>query len=142
MADIIMSIHPKWAKKIYANEKWIEWRKSLPKNVDKSTKVFLYETSPVCKVTGYFKWTNEHVVFELNRLSKDEIRFLEERGQLETYVKQGCVPIEDLKKYQGGSERIYGWISKYWVKFDNPRTLSDFGLKRPPQSWQYLKEEN
>ena len=30
--NIILSIHPKWAKLIYEGKKTIEWRKTLPKN--------------------------------------------------------------------------------------------------------------
>lgn len=55
---ILLSIHPKWAAKIYADDKWIEWRKSIPKQVKEGTKVYLYETAPMCKITGYFFWTN------------------------------------------------------------------------------------
>jgi len=27
---VILSIHPKWAEKIYSGEKEVEWRKSFP----------------------------------------------------------------------------------------------------------------
>ena len=50
--NIILSIHPKWAQKIHTGEKTVEWRKGSPKRINPS-KVFIYETAPVCKVTGY-----------------------------------------------------------------------------------------
>lgn len=39
--NIIMSIHPKWAKLIYEGKKTLEWRKNTP-NADFIDKVFLY----------------------------------------------------------------------------------------------------
>ena len=37
------------------------------------------------------------------------------------------------------SSAIYGWRVNMVVRFPKPRPLSDFGLTRAPQSWQYLK---
>lgn len=56
---VLLSIHPKWAQKIYSGEKTIEWRKSFPfKKWHGEMKVYLYETKPVCKITGCFKLLN------------------------------------------------------------------------------------
>lgn len=48
-----MSIKPEWAKKIYSGEKIVEWRKIKLKNFSIENKIFLYETAPIKKVTGY-----------------------------------------------------------------------------------------
>ena len=48
----------------------------------------------------------------------------------------------ELKKYAGCKKEIFGWKFYKVRKFDTPKSLEEFGLKRPPQSWQYLKEEN
>lgn len=124
--DIIMSIHPKWAEKIYNGEKRVEWRKTRPK-LEGKTRVYIYETSPINKVTGFFTILD---VFGFD--SNHGISFA---------VEKGCVPIDDLKKYQGDSMCIFAWEIKYGsvVNFNQPKTLADFGLNRPPQSWQYLK---
>lgn len=37
--NIILSIHPKWAEKIYTGEKTVEWRKTEPKKADGLAKV-------------------------------------------------------------------------------------------------------
>lgn len=129
--NIILSIHPKWAEKIYKGEKTVEWRKGSPKRINPS-KVFIYETAPVCKVTGY-------IVLEgfagLNIKHASEFTYSEEA------IKRGCVSYEDLVKYQGNSGYITAWFIKEKVKFETPRTLADFGFKRPPQSWQYTEVE-
>lgn len=129
--NIILSIHPKWAEKIYAGEKKIEWRKTKPKSYDREMKVYLYETAPVKKVTGYFMverfgWVNKN---------DSDFKFLIR----EKVEKLGCVSIEALKQYQGDSLELFAWYVGKVVQFKNTRSLSDFGLKRPPQSWCYTE---
>lgn len=128
--NIILSIHPKWAKLIYEGKKTVEWRKTVPHKLKAALReVFLYETSPVCKVTGYF-----------DLLIPIEIDAVNIRKELdEEYVERGCVPVDDLVKYQGKKNIVYAWYFKHVVKFDQQKTLADFGLKRPPQSWCYTE---
>lgn len=128
---ILLSIHPKWAKKIYSGEKTVEWRKNIPNELFWGMTVYLYETSPVSLVTGYFVLDNP-VMVDMNV----------KPGWLEQImIRNGCVTEDDLRKYQGKSERIYGWTMRYREKFDTPKTLASFGLVRPPQSWQYVEEK-
>lgn len=127
--NVILSIHPEWAKLIYEGKKTIEWRKNIPLN--NVELVYLYETSPVCKVTGFFKF------FAYTRVSKTHLEL--EKKLLE---EKGCVPIDDLKKYFGKQEKIFGWFcnaNRLHNRFSKPVSLSDFGIKRPPQSWIYTK---
>lgn len=142
--NIILSIHPKWAEKIYAGEKTIEWRKSRPKTYSEETKIYMYETSPAKMVTGYFtlktktiktKFMTAHDVdFPFSRISfrDSDTKYLL-IGNIEI---MGCVPIEKLREYLNDSDG-YGWRINKVEKFVKPRPLSDFGLKRPPQSWCY-----
>lgn len=126
---ILLSIHPKWAELIYEGKKTIEWRKSFPKEfISNQTKVYLYETAPVQKVTGMFFL--ESVIFLTTACF--------ERGISQTNIEDGCVHLEDLKKYKGNSGCLYGWRVALPCK-RNPRELTDFGLERAPQSWQYVE---
>lgn len=132
--NIILSIHPKWAKLIYEGKKTIEWRKSFPKS-QKIDKVFLYETAPVCKVTGLFYWKGTK-----NLIIRDpDYEGQEICEEAKIVIKWGCVPLEDLKKYQGNNYKVFGWLCGLNEKFEKPRPLSDFALKRPPQSWCYTE---
>lgn len=36
-------------------------------------------------------------------------------------------------------ECVYGWRVITPIKFDTPKTLEEFDLKRPPQSWCYTE---
>ncbi len=128
--NILLSIKPKWAEKIYSGEKTVEWRKSLPCRIpgpelnhgDEKIKVYLYETHPVKKVTGFFEFGGVKVL---------DARFMDKDPK-------GCVPIEDLKKYQGDNCNLCAWIVKNPRRFVVPVLLEDFSLERPPQTWQYI----
>lgn len=51
---------------------------------------------------------------------------------------RSCVPEEELKKYAGGKS-LYGWIVGEAEEYDTPSPLAEFGLNRPPMSWQYVE---
>lgn len=132
--NILLSIKPKWARLIYDGKKTIEWRKSTPNAYRPGMRVYLYETVPVQKVTGYFDYQAFYGYLNCNRPEVNQ-------NEIEDLVKQGCVPFPKLKAYQGKSERIVGWIVKNATKLDIPMDLEDFGIKCAPQSWCYLKEK-
>lgn len=129
---ILMSIHPKWAAKIYAGEKTIEWRKSFPiKCWFGGMKIFLYETRPIGKITGCFELRD---VSTYNK-NEYECKFIRK-----DYVeKNGCLSIEELNKYQGNSKRLFAWCVMNALRYEKPLNLASFGLNRPPQSWQYVE---
>lgn len=127
--NIILSIHPKWAEKIYSGENSIEWRKSEPKKAVKNAVIFLYETAPVRKVTGCVKFNGA--------IARDFIGWPE--NLREWLVRAGQVNKADILKYQGKSKYVYSWHVYGPRKFDTPKSLEEFGLKRPPQSWCYTE---
>lgn len=133
--NIILSIHPKWAKLIYEGKKTIEWRKNQPlcRKFGSLTidKVFLYETAPICRVTGFIKKPSFRVV--------DAYKWFKHYDECVELLGRGCVPVEDLQKYQGDKDYIYAWIINDQSKFATPKTLEDFKLKRPPQSWCFTE---
>lgn len=50
-----------------------------------------------------------------------------------------CLTMEEVKAY-GNGKPLYGWVIEN-PKLSKPKTLTDVGLERAPQSWQYFKEE-
>lgn len=142
--NIILSIHPKWAKLIYEGKKTIEWRKVIPScllpvySAHKPMRFYLYETAPVKKVSGYF------VCKDVVRLTMSIPPFedLKIDPAAEKVINEGCVPLDDLKKYAGKKMVVYGLKVLYCSKFfKGQKTLADFGLKRPPQSWCYTERD-
>lgn len=131
MREIMLSLKPHWAELIYSGKKTVEWRKTALDTSDEEfgkRRIFIYETVPVKKVTGYI-------------LLDDICKFHREIdiSQDSYFIEAGCVPYEDLLKYQNGGT-VCAWLIKSVVKLENPIPLSRFGISRPPQSWQYLKE--
>ena len=131
---VILSIHPEWAEKIYSGEKEVEWRKTFPTEATPGMPVLLYETAPVCMVTGLFYWiSKEALIIREPNFDGQEINPVAQK-----LIDSGCVTLEDLEKYQAEYGRLYAWNVRGKIKFSEPRTLSDYGLERAPQSWQYI----
>jgi predicted transcriptional regulator len=140
MKAILLSIKPEWAEKIYNGEKTIEWRKSRPR-IDRNnchTRVYIYETAPVKRITGYFTLAG---CYEVD-LGCKPVNMADALMTVDIQ-RRGCVPREDLVNYQGKSRCIYAWSvdqRREMVRYNVPYRLDNFGLKRPPQSWQYVED--
>lgn len=138
--NIILSVKPKWAKLIYSGKKTIEWRKTAPRafvnrtfqKKEKPVKVYLYETAPVKRITGFFILGLIHRLGNPRRWPFDIWKV-----SLDDFVKRGFVPLDDLKEYAGETSGIYAWDIGNIYKFHEIYKLEDLGLKRPPQSWCY-----
>lgn len=131
---VILSIHPKWAEKIYSWEKEVEWRKTFPTEATPGMPVLIYETAPVCKVTGLFFWIGKEILI----IREPDFDGQEINPVAQKLIDAGCVTLEDLEKYQGANGRLYAWNVRGKMKFSEPHQLSAYGLKRAPQSWQYI----
>jgi len=59
--------------------------------------------------------------------------------------RQSCLSFEEIKSYifsgESGFFDFYGWHISNLRIYDTPKELSEFNLKRPPQSWQYVESE-
>ena len=122
MLAVLMSMKPKWWEKILDGEKTLEIRKTHPQNerLEWPVTVLVY-VSGTGAVQGQFLCPGE--------VSYRTMQDLEEMS---------CVPREDLLKYAKG-RRLSGWIVQSPEKFDAPSPLAEFGLDRPPMSWQYVE---
>ena len=140
MKAILLSIKPEWAEKIYNGEKTIEWRKSRPR-IDRNnhhTRVYIYETAPVKRITGHFTLSG---CYEVDLGCKPAN--MSDALMTVDIQRRGCVPHEDLVNYQGKSRCIYAWSvdrRREVVRYNVPYRLDHFGLERPPQSWQYVED--
>ena len=55
------------------------------------------------------------------------------------YLNKCQLSLYDLKNYSNGNG-LYGWHISDLVIYDEPRELSEFEMRRPPQSWCYVEE--
>lgn len=124
MKAVLASVKPEWWEKILSGEKTLEIRKSAPQNKDgrafRWPLIVLVYVSGTGAVQGEFTcpgWVQTNL--------------------LEMLVFGSGVKLEDLQAYaKGGS--LYGWLVEKPKKYYIPHTLEDFGVKKPPMSWQYV----
>ena len=57
--------------------------------------------------------------------------------ETEKFVNESCLTFKELFDYGKNVGALYGWHVASTQPLD--KKLSDFGLKRPPQSWQYVR---
>lgn len=50
------------------------------------------------------------------------------------------IPKNLFEEYAKGADRLYAYRLENPIRYGKPKTLSDIGLKRAPQSWCYLPE--
>ena len=56
-------------------------------------------------------------------------------------LKSGGLLLKDFLKYQGKGT-VYGWHIKNYKLYKEPMRLEEFGMRHPPQSWQYVEARN
>lgn len=142
---VMLSIRPEWCSKIAFGEKTVEVRKTRPK-IDQPFHCFIYETKARMKINrgGWYLWYVGHgaVIGEFVCDMVLDI-FVEIPDELQKSYPLPCTGMTDreLMDYLGKGKLGYGWHISDLVIYDTPRPLSDFGLKRPPQSWCYVREK-
>lgn len=107
--------------------------KSFPKRENIEC-VYLYETAPVKKITGFFVWNDFVTLYFFEPIAKEYKNLPHSTRNI---VSAGCVPFEDLKKYNGDGIKLFGWKIEKPQKYKEPLPLSMFNFERPPQSWCY-----
>lgn len=162
MKHIMISIKPEWVEKILNREKRWELRLSCPEDeciaeiyCTKDKKKILAGTPFVdsswkCwdrnewsiqqkKDIGFGKYNGKVVArFWLNKsaiykgFNIDSIREVSEQSKVSAF---------QIYKYSNcGTRTIYAWFIDDLKIYDTPKELAEFGLKRPPQSYQYLED--
>ena len=96
-------------------------------------------SSPFCSpVNGNSKVIGEFVCDKIITVDCDSAApFDKESGK---YIdKETCLSRDDFVKYTGFI-MAYGWHISDLKIYDTPKELSEFSLKRAPQSWCYAQE--
>lgn len=124
---LLMSIKPKYADLIYRGEKDYEFRKAkMPSGVsvraDDTSKIWLYETAPVSKVTGWM--TADYCLTDMPdglwETLKDE--------------KPGVTKPE-YQTYYHCADHAYAWHIRNAIKLAEPPALK----VRPPMSYRKIE---
>lgn len=98
------------------------------------------------KLQRYGKPLNGKVVakFRLRKVEKIDVpypAYFHEVKDMYQHITEGSLlSLGALHAYLG-TDSGYAWHISDLQIFDNPKDLSEFGLARAPQSWQYVEEE-
>ncbi|MBA2858631.1 type I restriction enzyme S subunit [Methanococcus maripaludis] len=127
MEDVLISIKPKYVKKIMDNSKKYEFRKQIfKKSVEK---IYVYSTSPVMKIVGYF---DLGVI-----LAKDPEKIWEE---LQEYAG---IDKKDFFQYFNDKTTAYAIEIPKFIKLSDPIDPKKIDPNfKPPQSFYYLNKDS
>ncbi|MBA2868842.1 hypothetical protein [Methanococcus maripaludis] len=127
MEDVLISIKPKYVKKIMENSKKYEFRKQIfKKSVEK---IYIYSTSPVMKIIGYFKFGTV-----LTGNPKEIWKKL-----------HNVVGIEEKEFFEYFKDKNIAFAIEIndFVKLDAPIDPKKINANfRPPQSFYYINKDS
>lgn len=128
---VLISIKPKYAKKIMDKEKTVEFRRSIPLSMKKGDKIFIYSSSPEKSLLGSCL---------IDEIDKDSIDNLWKKNKL-----NGGIDYTDFYSYYEGTSIGYGLVLTAVQSFSSPIPLgklqSEISNFRVPQSYRYLRPE-
>lgn len=166
---VMLSIRPKWCRKIASGEKTVEVRKTRPK-LETPFKCYIYETQGGVEKDGIMafriggrvigEFTCDRI-FPINVFDNGSVQ-----NWLFEHMERSCLTYEELADYIGNGRTGYGWHISDLKIYDKPRELREFKknnrdcfyadlglakrdcpdcknsgcfLERPPQSWCYVE---
>lgn len=157
---IIIPIRPRFVADIFEGRKTIELRKTAPK-IHTPFTAYIYETQgkteiPWIDEDGHFIFNGRGLVVgqficeQIELLDYDSIGggYWKEEGFIyvdpeddifDDFFSASQISRKELMQYTKG-KRPYGLFISDVGKYERPIDISAFGLKRPPQSWCYVKE--
>lgn len=167
MKAILISTHPEGVAKTLNGEKSIEIRRYAPK-CDLPIEVYIYCTTLQRKHgvwnaclkhafdgvwrVGNFLGSNENEPVNGKVVAKFTLRKVEEERPFFHWCieKETCLTRDEVLDYLDSKDRnnwnpkrqggkVYAWHISDLVIFDKPKDVSEFGLKKAPQSWQYVE---
>lgn len=124
MITAIISIKPEYVDKIFSGEKKWEFRKCRIT----ADKFLIYETAPISKIVGEFtpRWVGEGTP---------------EAIYAETCLDGAGIDYDKFFEYFKGSKRAFAYEITNLKEYELAVPLAHYGIKRPPQSFCYLKQE-
>lgn len=126
MIEILMAIKPEFADKILSGSKTFEYRKRVPKQ--EFDLILFYVSSPIMKVLFQSK------IKRILDASPDEV-------WNETKEK-GCVDFDFFYQYFNNKQTAYAIELCDVKQFKVPKSLSEFGVLKPPQNFMYLHKKS
>ena len=129
MINILLSVRQPFSRKILSGEKTLELRKNMPRLRGREFEtIWLYESGK----------DGERAIIGKCRLALCLLLNKEvSPDSLSAVCKSACVTEEHIFNYIP----CFTWVVRYPVRLPHAVPLSAIGLTRPPQSWQYITDE-
>ena len=124
MRKLLMSIGPEHVAHILDGSKKFEFRRTLCRR--KAEAILLYATAPAGLVVG-----------------EAEILGTVMGTPEEVWARTGHaagISRAEFDRYFAGKERAGAYVLGRTTRFSRPRTLAEYGVSRPPQSFLYVEE--
>ena len=146
MRAVLLSTRAKYCELIASGKKIIEVRKTRPK-IKPPFKCYIYCTKRFDKspgLDGYFqgkycgKVIGEFICDNITRFDVPYPAFRHEIDRTDI-IKKSCMRYYDLHRYAYHDD-LFAWNISEIKIYNIPKEISDFGLKRAPQSWCYVEE--
>lgn len=119
---VLMSIKPKYANKIFTGEKLYELRRKIFQK--KVSSIVVYSSSPIMMVIG--------------EIEVEDIIAGTPVSIFQQFEDKICISRDDYFSYFNNTNIAYAIKIGRVNKYHEPKKLSDFGIKRAPQSYIYL----
>tara|TARA_R100000306_G_C4378159_1_gene142899 strand:+ start:2023 stop:2439 length:417 start_codon:yes stop_codon:yes gene_type:complete len=129
MSEVIISIKPIYVDKIFEGVKSVELRKRVGARFNQGTRLFIYCSSPVKKITG---WA------EISQVETLDVATIRSR-----FLKEACISEVDFEEYYRGHDQgvVIRLCNVNQFREGIPlNILRSYGFC-PPQSYCYLKKE-
>lgn len=120
---VLLSIKPEFVEKIFDGTKKYEFRKSLFRKRG-VTHVIIYASAPIKRVVGEF---------EIEDILSDDVDKIWERTKKLSGITKAFYASYFHHKAKANAIQI-GRV----VKYDRPKSLSDFDIQHAPQSFRYV----
>lgn len=122
--DVLLSIKPEFANKIFDGTKKFEFRKAIFKRTD-VRRVIVYASSPVQKVIGEF---------QIESILNDSVENLWKRTSEFSGITK-----DFYQQYFAGREQAYAIQVGNVKRFKKAKTLQDYNINFAPQSYVYIE---
>jgi len=122
MCQMLLSINPEHVKNILNGKKQFEFRKvRCSADVDK---IIIYSTAPVMRVVAEAR---------VEEIIEDDIMTVWSKTK-----EHAGISYDFYQKYYEGKKKAVAYRLRDIEAYEEPRSLSDYGIKYAPQSFIYL----
>lgn len=126
MCKMLLSINPEHVENIFNGTKQFEFRKVRCKpEVDK---ILIYATAPQKMVVGEVE-IEEIIVDEINEVWRQTKEF-------------AGISYSFFRAYYKGKKKAVAYRLRNVEAYEHPRSLSEYGIEYPPQSFVYIRISN